>query len=431
MNSALMFLFILDFSGSMYQKVDNQPKYVILQENVRALNQSFNDEILTTNSGVLTFGLNPKNKCDDFNYEQVPSHKISQTVDKYLPGAFSKTPLGESIRRGTDITIKQKVKKVIIFSDGADSCGKDPCQELVKANQKLKKANYFMNIKFIGINLVKNDPKFECFRNNRLSHINIEFSNISDSFDLQKTLQKESDIALEKVKNPWGLITVRGAPANVIFKANASKSIKNGLRAKWYGAYSNQLKAGKYIITSSYSGTKALSVEIDSEKERELVWSDFFKDDKSKISFTRSTLSLTLVPEFETQQAHRSVSPVLIEGLIEEEALQEIKIPFGEWVVEAVSPPWLKSTTSPRRFNLKPESSQKIDFNELFDLDWIKNPDPLKQWVISIGENSDKNETLSLERRNLDSQQRFFIQKGVDSIPVVRGAKVNWIESSQ
>ena len=126
--NALMYLLILDFSGSMYQKVDNKPKYVILQENVRALNQSLNDEALKSKSGILAFGLHPKNKCDDFVFENIETKNMSKIIDTFRPGAYSMTPLAESIKRGTDMAIKDKLKKVIIFSDGADSCGKDPCK---------------------------------------------------------------------------------------------------------------------------------------------------------------------------------------------------------------------------------------------------------------------------------------------------------------
>lgn len=442
---ALMFLLILDFSGSMYQKVNDQPKYVILQENVRALNQGLTDETLATQTGILSFGLNPKKKCEDFTYADVATKNISKTVDGYVPGAFSKTPLGESIRRGTDITIENQVKKVVIFSDGADSCGKDPCKELIVANEKLKAAKYTMNIKFIGINLKKNDPKFECFRNNKLSNINIDFSNIGDSFDVQEALQdvsQDGGISLQNVRSPWGIIKVRGAPPTVKFKAESKKAhIKNGDRAQWYGSYPNQLKGSDYFITSNYPGTKKRSVTVDAERETEILWGDFFKDPKSKVIYTRSAFSLMLVPAAGTLEAHRSVGPVLLEGLLESDAKRDIKIPFGDWQIEPVSPPWFKDMLGKKTFSLKPESSLKVNFSELLDLEWVKNPDPAKQWVISVQpppeKTDEEEEVLASATKNFaptaasePEPERYLIQTGVESIPVPRGAKVNWIESN-
>lgn len=457
MNPALMFLLILDFSGSMYQKVNDQVKYMVLRENVRALNQGLSDDALASRSAILSFGLNPKKKCDDFTYTEVQSKDITATVDKYLPGAFSKTPLGESIRRGTDISIENKVKKVVIFSDGADSCDKDPCKELVKANDKLVAANFKMDIKFIGINLKKNDPKFECFRNNKLSNINIDFTNIGDSFDVQNALQDASKdaggISLQNVRSPWGIIRVKGAPATVKFKAVAQKAgIKNEGRDSWYGSYRSQLKGSEYIISTNYPGTKKLSIWIEPEQERELLWGDFFKDEKSKLKYTRSTFSVMLVPAAGTMEAHRSVGPILIEGLLEADAQRDQKIPFGEWNVVPLSPPWLKDMIGEKMITLKPESSLKVNFVELLDLEWIKNPDPQQQWVISIEEPPKKEEvddeeppvsTVSATAaasatqyyvrppdQKTEGVSRYFIQTGVESVPVPRGSKVNWIKSN-
>lgn len=454
MNSALMFLLILDFSGSMYQKMNDKAKYVVLQENVRALNQSLNEQALISQSAILAFGLDPKKKCDDFKLSQIKTNDLSKTVDGYLPGAFSKTPLSESIRRGTDIAITNRVEKIIIFSDGADSCGKDPCQELIKSNDKLNGTGYKMNIKFIGINLKKNDPKFECFRNNKLSNINIDFSNIGDSFDVQKALQEAAPdaaaISLQNVKSPWGIIKVKGAPPTVQFKAAAKLGrIQNGSRETWFGAYTNQLKGGDYVISTNYPGTKKIPVSLEAEQERELVWGDFFKDNKSKLFYTRSTFSVMLIPTAGTLEAHRAVGPILIEGLLEEAAQRDQKIPFGDWNVLPISPPWLKELIETKNISLKPESSLKVNFAELLDLEWVKNPDPKQQWVISIEEPRKEKEKEDQQAISVSStvavstplfyvrppdpdenSRRYFIQTEVESIPIPRGAKVNWIKSN-
>jgi hypothetical protein len=438
----------------MYQKVNNQVKYIVLRENVRALNQGLNDEAQASQSAILAFGLNPKKKCDDFKFSKIKTNDLSKTVDGYLPGAFSKTPLGESIRRGTDIAIENKVEKIIIFSDGADSCDKDPCQELIKSNDKLTSTGYKMNIKFIGINLKKNDPKFECFRNNKLSNINIDFSNIGDSFDVQNALQDAAQgaasISLQNVRSPWGIIKVKGAPPTVKFKATAKRAdIQNGGRQNWFGAYTNQLKSGEYLISANYPGAKKIPLMIQAEQERELLWGDFFKDEKSKLSYTRSTFSVLLEPAAGTIEAHRSVGPILIEGLLEEAAQRDQKISFGDWNVIPVSPPWLKDIIGQKNITLKPESSLKVNFFELLDLEWVKNPDSKQQWVISIEEPPKQKEeddelsesvsqtaTVSAPAFYVrppdpsEDAKLYFIQTGVESIPIPRGAKVNWIKSN-
>jgi hypothetical protein len=415
-----------------------------------------NDEALNSQSAILSFGLNPKKKCDDFKYVETETRNFSDIISDYRPGAFSMTPLGDSIIRGTDIAIERKVKKVVIFSDGADSCGKDPCKELVNANDKLVKANFRMSIKFIGINLGKNDPRFECFRNNKLSNIDIEYTNIGDSFEVQQALQDAANtsggsISLQTVKSPWGIVFVKGAPATVRFKAEAqTKGVDNKGRDQWLGSYRNQLKGGGYYITTNYPGTKKLEVFVYPDQEKEVYWSDFFKDPKSKLNYSHSTISVLLTPSGQTKESHRVISDIMIEGLIENIAKKDTKIPFGDWVAEPISPPWLKDFGIRPTISIKPQGSSMVNFAEIFDLEWLNNPDAERPWVLAVIAPAAKGgeeivsgtttvaSTITVSEpvyipptQYVEDEKRYYIQPGVLAVPMVKGAKVRWLKPEE
>lgn len=407
MNS-LLFLLILDFSGSMYQRVREDVKYELLQKNVAALLTAAENENGKSSAGVLAFGLHPKKKCDDLSYQEQPLQKVSQIVNGYRPGSFSKTPLAQSIARGTKITIERKVRRVVIFSDGADSCGQDPCQQLARSNEILKNAGQVMQMTFIGIDLKKDASKFECFRHS-LSHIKIQFSDIEDSFQAQEILKDNQSELQTQVQKPFGTLEVRGAPPSVHF------SVKGKGGPTWLGAYKQKIRRGYYVVESGFPQTRAVNVEIREEEGKVIYWSDFFLNPRGGLIDQDKSLTLLLTPQPSTQAAHRKVDPVLVEGHIPvTNEKRTTSLPFGQWTVEIISPPWLKKQAEKKTLTIDPHSNKSFDFFSLFELHWAPVPDPNLRHVFEISEG-----------------QRYLVQKGSKMIPLSSSQKANWIKSSE
>lgn len=418
---SLLLLFILDFSGSMYQKLNqNEIKYQVLQQNVRAMNSALKAEDLNAQSGVLTFGLNAKKKCQDLAYSELSTGQVPAHVEGLRPGAYSKTPLAEAIRQGTEITIQHHIKKVIVFSDGADSCGQDPCQELLRANEKLKSAQYVMNMKFIGIDLKKNDSKFECFRNNKHSNINIDFSNIGESFDIQQALLQANDVKIEDVKSPNGIFRVRGAPAHVQFHIlNTPK--------KWFGAYGVEMSGGSYTIESSHPKTKKIFFTLNPGHEKEIFWEDFFYKPFSKMNFKKSSISYLLTPGPQTLESHKDPKVQIIYGNENDFGLPtNLDLPFGDWMVEIISPVWLKKSAGVVKILIEPEKDAKIDLQKLFGLKWIENSRPDVGRVFEVIKNISK--VQKAEEGEMESP-RYYLQPGIDSLPIKDNFELLWIDS--
>ena len=429
----LLFLFILDFSGSMYQKIEGKEKYLILRENISAMMNSMETDVKDSSSGLLIFGLHPKNKCEDFEYSEVRTSKVENQVNSYLPGAYSMTPLAASLDKGTDLTIQKKIKKLVIFSDGADSCGQDPCKQLEKSNDKLKAANYKMSIKFIGINLKKNDPKFACFRNPKFSNINIDYSNIGESYDVQEALRKGNEITLDKVKAPYGVIQVKGAPVSVQFRAIPQQAgVKDPGRLTWQGSFRNRLKAGNYWIEVKYPGAKKKSTTINAAAEEQLYWSDFFNDPTAQVSYSKSTFTYVIKPSEQTKNAHREIRPYLVEGQFRADPETKIlKLPFGQWSIEVVSPPWIKAESEKKSIAVDLHAKVNIDFVELFNLELVQVPDARARWVFELTRKQEVLDSMSKNETNDVSTnvERYYLENGVQSIFIPKGAKIRWVQT--
>lgn len=430
----LFLLFILDFSGSMYQTINGETKVKILKDNVQALHQSLPTDKRDLQSGVMVFGLNPKLKCEDIQYNEQITSSIPNYVNKLSPGAFSRTPLAESIKRSTDITIKNKVKQLVIFSDGADTCGRDPCLELVRANDKLKAANYVMNIKFIGLNLRDDDEKFECFRNNKLSNINIDYVNITDAFEVQKILKKGLEDSLETIQKPFGLLSVQGAPSDIKFEAISTQTAKK-LNSKpnqntWSGAYQYKLVEGTYIVSASHPKSRKVKVYIEAENEKKMYWEDFFARPDVVLKYKKPPISFVLMPSLQTIESHRKkVGTAYIEAQKGNLKEYQIKIPFGEWKLQIVSPAWVNSSSEGgSRIKLSPMEDRQIDFSENLNFKWVTVPDPTKRWVFEVFPMDEKKLENSDSKK--DKRKRYFLESDEKMIPINQADDINWLETS-
>ncbi len=404
----LFFLFILDFSGSMYQQVNSVPKYQLVQQNIQALmNSNIN---VASSSGVLTFGLDAKKGCEDLRYQDEPTRGVSQLVRTFRPGNFSKTPLAEAIKRGTDLTIERNVKRVIAFSDGADSCGKDPCQQLIASNEKLRRVNRVMEMTFIGIALKKDSAKFECFKK-PMSNFKINFFEIGTSAQAQEILTSIPEAKPLPPKNPFGVLVVKGAPPGVEFSALPAPQDKSP--AVWWGAYEHTMRQGTYAIKALYPKTKKVTTTVRSEDFTTLYWADFFSRPKATLKISNSEITVLLSPMEQTKQMHRNVQPILIEGsLIQTVRPQTISLPFGDWQLEILSPPWLKKLEK-QFLSLGPDESKSFDLIKGFGLHFDAVSDLELRYVV---ETSNSN--------------RFYIQKGVERIPLSSSDILKWVKSA-
>ncbi|MGK5085176.1 hypothetical protein WDW37_17955, partial [Bdellovibrionota bacterium FG-1] len=125
---------ILDFSGSMDQKLEDKSKRDILVENMGALSSSYRaqDPIL-----VISFGSGKSAGCDGMEVALKRAEELDNWATHQRPGKFAMTPLGASIRMLAQKTATQKIARTLIITDGQDTCGDDPCKALEKLDESL------------------------------------------------------------------------------------------------------------------------------------------------------------------------------------------------------------------------------------------------------------------------------------------------------
>ncbi len=125
--SAPNVLFILDASGSMREKVDNQEKLTVAKQVMTNLVKELPDE---ANVGLELFGHRKRGSCDDIE-TVVPVSPLDknrlvgkiQSID-----AKGETPIAAALRTaGEQLKTKEEETTVVLVSDGKEECRGDPC----------------------------------------------------------------------------------------------------------------------------------------------------------------------------------------------------------------------------------------------------------------------------------------------------------------
>ncbi|SVC55145.1 uncharacterized protein METZ01_LOCUS307999, partial [marine metagenome] len=154
--------FILDASGSMWERVEGKPRIVVAKETLSSLIEQTPAEIRT---GITAYGHRRKFDCSDIE-EIVPLKSLDPMTKVRIQerisslNAVGKTPITDSIQQTVDrLKSEEGESTIVLISDGLESCGKDPCA----LTTELKSAgiNFVMHV--VGFGLLKEqEQKLAC-----------------------------------------------------------------------------------------------------------------------------------------------------------------------------------------------------------------------------------------------------------------------------
>ena len=150
--------FILDASGSMWERAGGKPRIVIAKETLSNLIEQTPAQI---RAGVTVYGHRRKGDCSDI--EEIVSLKNLDPMAKFRAkerissiNAMGKTPITDSIQQTVDrLKGEEGESTIVLISDGLESCGKNPCA----LTKKLKSAgiNFVMHV--VGFGLMDHQKK--------------------------------------------------------------------------------------------------------------------------------------------------------------------------------------------------------------------------------------------------------------------------------
>jgi Ca-activated chloride channel family protein len=154
--------YILDASGSMWQRVEGKPRITIAKETLARL---LEETPANVRSGVTVYGHRRRGDCADI--EEIIALGPMDAANKARAqerirfiSARGKTPITDSIQLTIDrLRQEEGESTIVLVSDGLESCGKDPCA----LTQKLKASGIKFVMHVVGFGLMDHQvEKLSC-----------------------------------------------------------------------------------------------------------------------------------------------------------------------------------------------------------------------------------------------------------------------------
>lgn len=149
---------VIDASNSMWGQIDGRPKMEIAREAVSSLVGSLPGD---ARLGIVAYGHRRAGDCGDIETAlpvgPVDAGKVQEVSEKLKPRG--KTPITASLKQAAGLLDKGKPGRVIIVTDGVETCKGDPCA----LAGELKRANVNFVAHVIGFDIASRErPKLAC-----------------------------------------------------------------------------------------------------------------------------------------------------------------------------------------------------------------------------------------------------------------------------
>lgn len=215
-------LFILDASGSMWGRVDGEPKIVLARGVLADLVHSLPD---AANAGLIAYGHNRKGDCDDIEtllpVAPLQREAMIARIDSLNPKGM--TPITGAIAEATALLQQiEQTTGVILVSDGIESCDGDPCQAVRDA----RAAGVDFRLHVVGFDLGDTDTaQLQCMADAGGGR----YFSATNASELASALDAAVSISPEAEPEPESVVEVSGGNLLVTISSNGEP-----LRARTY-----------------------------------------------------------------------------------------------------------------------------------------------------------------------------------------------------
>src|SRR5699024_117082 len=157
-------ILILDGSGSMWARMDGEPRIVVAKQ---VLNELLDELPESTRLGLMAYGHTRKGDCKDIEMlvdVGGDRERIKEAIDKVSPKG--KTPMTDAvIQAAEELKYTENPATVILVSDGEETCNVNPCE----AASRLEELGVDLKVHTVGFALEEGSEGLEqlqCMANN-------------------------------------------------------------------------------------------------------------------------------------------------------------------------------------------------------------------------------------------------------------------------
>lgn len=440
----LLLAMILDFSGSMDQMIDNQRKADVLKTHVSGALSALPPE---QKLWVSIFGAHPKRGCDDLESRTENPSQLMDFVRRQQPGPYGKTPLAKALRSVEPLVRQDRLSRLLVITDGADTCGENPCAALKELDVLLGKRGKKIEVFVVGFDLRQEGEGLACMKNLKLDNISLKFLIASDSDELAKMLknsleqgkwsdssedatkkepfnakgqgnagsakkQEQPDLS-GKVSPGPSAIEIQGAPAYAQFALYQ----KGQKIREWKGAFALETPVGDYEVEFLDPNGKRIPVKVP-EGKVSIPFVDLLRKPTGDISIEHAFFNLKFTPSEEVKAIAPKAEAITTQGFSDEKHTVKTELILGSWSFGVMSPPWLVGRFKDRSLKSDPLRPQTLDLKALYgsEIRWIPNKKPQEPRVLRI--------VIESEKRD----ESHFIPPGMPAVPVYYKDKFQWLD---
>lgn len=401
--SWLMAILMMDFSGSMDQIVDREPKQLVVKESVNQYLESTPEQTITE---FIVFGTNPKKGCGDFYQKSLRADEAKKWVYDLKPGVFGKTPLAEGIKRLGALVEKYGHRSAMIITDGADTCGRDACQEIEKLDHTMKNLVAKLRLDIIGFD-TQSDKRLECLKGlkDKLSRIDLALHDVDSRSGMMKALIQNQ--SYEKLRPEMAAVVVQGAPTDAEFTLTTINKKVPDKKKSWLGEFKVQIAPTRYRIHTNQSRTQPIVFEVFAGDTKLIPYGDFFINKYGKVNLTNEGLQLTFSPDPDTIRVHPAAKPIIVESA---QDMRKFDLLFGDWTLTVTGPWWLNGVIS-TKVKIERGAVRDINTTEVFQdqMLWESVTDLISPAVLRI------------------DNHKVLIMPGTKRVPYKKGWNKEWL----
>ncbi len=411
-------ILILDFSGSMDQKIGKRTKRETLIQSATTLQTVANPNSETS---VFYFGTSTKNSCLDVKSENVQAKNFKKWIKNKRPAPQSKTPLALTLEKVKDqITLIPKddhrLRQIIVITDGADTCGGHICKMIGEIDALLFERKIGrMRFDVLGYDLNSHEKnQMEC-NATHFQSVEYHLQYPKTEKDFAKRIIQARTEGLKEIAQTAPSSTVRVKDSGVDEEWTLTGQ---NFKTTWKSELPKQVPPGTYTISSSRPGTPPRQITVIENQPLELEFHGELPDQptnkevtstpaspvESKVMFTGSVIGFTLAPKKNNGPTLTIRTPSTLE------------LEPGDYALKVMYPSWLdgKINTS---IQVK-EGEQTFSIDQILEgkLLWLEPEDPTKDQYLDL--------------QTLGVTHPLLVPAGT-KIPVPKGTIFKWIQPAK
>lgn len=325
-------LFILDASGSMWGRVDGEPKIVVAREVMSGLVRALPDD---ARAGLIAYGHRRKGDCMDIESLVALGPLDRDSMIERIEGLNPKgmTPLTASVQQAIEqLRQAEQSASVVLVSDGLESCGGDPCEAVRAA----RRSGVDFTLHVVGFDLGDADTKqLQCMADAGGGR----FFSASNAGELAGALDRAVQVEPEPVVETTGAIeltvTGNGQPIGAftyVYEAGTGDEVTRN-HALEEGKARYELHPGDYDIRVRAAGISApdrllegIAVGNGETVERSVD----FSTGTVELTVTTNGKPLNARTYIQHADTHEEASRDITDG----EGFADYTIPVGEYRIQ-------------------------------------------------------------------------------------------------